>query len=116
VPDLHEFEVVATTNGGVTTIRPRGELDIDSAPAFRDAIVTAFAGARYVVVDLAQLTFLDSLGLGVLAAAQQRAAESGARFEIANPRDQARRLLELAGVDNVVPIPDDEPEESPPQP
>jgi anti-anti-sigma factor len=104
--DLQEFEIVATTDGAVTTIRPRGELDMDTAPELREAIVTAFAGSRYVVADLSDLTFLDSSGLAVLAVAHKRAAECGARFEIANPREQARKLMELTGVANVVPIRD----------
>jgi len=102
--DLQEFEIAATTDGAVTTISARGELDMASAPELREAIVTAFAGSRYVVADLSDLTFLDSSGLAVLAVAHKRAAEYGARFEIANPRQQARNLMELTGVANVVPI------------
>ena len=116
MPTLEEFEIGATTQGGVTIISPRGELDIATAPAFRDAIVTAFAGARYVVADLADLTFLDSSGLAVLAVAHKRADECGARFEIANPREQARSLMELTGVDNVVPVRDNGRKAPPAQP
>jgi anti-anti-sigma factor len=116
MPDLQAFEIGATTDGGITVISPRGELDMATSPAFRDAIVTAFAGARYVVADLGDLTFLDSSGLAVLAVAHKRAAECGARFEIANPREQARRLMELTGVDNVVPVRDNGCEASPAQP
>ncbi len=115
MPDLHDFEVVATTDGGVTTVSPRGELDMETAAALREAIVTSFAGARYVVVDLAQVPFLDSSGLAVFGVAHKRAAECGARFEIANPSDQARELLKLTGVDQLVPI-RDEHEELPLQP
>lgn len=107
MPDLQEFEIVATIEGGVTTVSPRGELDLATASTLQEAIVTAFAGSRYVVADLADLTVLDSSGLAVFAVANKRAAECGARFEIANPREQARDLLELTGVDNVVPRRDD---------
>jgi anti-sigma B factor antagonist len=116
MPDLEELEIVASTEGGVTIISPRGELDMATSPAFREAIVTAFAGARYVVADLADLAFLDSSGLAVLAVAHKRAAECGARFEIANPREQARNLMELTGVDNVVPVRDGDRAAPPAQP
>ena len=56
-----------TVTGSDTPIICAGEVDLASAPYLRDAIVAAIGtdeGA--VIVDLADVTFMDSTGVGVL--------------------------------------------------
>ena len=46
----------------------RGEIDLSTTPAFRDALLEATRCSARVIVDLTEVTFLDSFGIGVIAA------------------------------------------------
>jgi len=73
-----------------------GELDLASAPTLRAALHGQTDND--VVLDLRGVTFLDSTALGVIRAAARRAAGSGHRVMVRDPRPGPRRVLELTGV------------------
>ncbi len=75
----------------------RGELDLATVPVLEDALQRAERTHDLVVVDLRDLTFLDSTGLHVLISAEQRARRSSSRLVIVQGPPQVRRLLELTG-------------------
>lgn len=90
-------ETLRVEGGSVVSVR--GELDISSASAFKQALEGARAtDTCRVVVDLAGLSFIDSTGLRVLLAGKQRATAGGGDLRIRNARAEVRRLLEIAGV------------------
>ena len=98
-PRPGELTVETARVEGGSVVSVRGELDISSAPAFKQALEGSRASDTCtVVVDLAQLVFIDSTGLRVLLAAKQRAAAGGGDLSIRNARAEVRRLLEIAGV------------------
>jgi anti-sigma B factor antagonist len=99
VPRPGEFAIETVRVEGGSVVSVRGELDIASSPAFKQALEGARAtDACTVLVDLAGLQFIDSTGLRVLLAAKQRAAAGGGDLRIRNARAGVRRLLEIAGV------------------
>jgi stage II sporulation protein AA (anti-sigma F factor antagonist) len=76
-----------------------GELDLASSPALEEELDRVVAsGAKFVIVDLRDLEFMDSTGLSVLVKAHQRAEEQGKRFGLVNGSQQVQRLLTLTGV------------------
>jgi anti-sigma B factor antagonist len=75
----------------------RGELDLATVPVLEDALQGAEHSHDLVIVDLRDLTFLDSTGLHVLISAEQRARRFGTRLVIVQGPPQVRRLLELTG-------------------
>lgn len=67
-----------------TVLRPCGELDIATVAALRDAVVDTIAGGcADIVVDLTEVTFIDSSGLGVLVGATKRTLRAGGRLVVA---------------------------------
>jgi anti-sigma B factor antagonist len=76
-----------------------GELDLYNAEEVRSALLDACAEEPEVfVVDLEQVTFIDSTALGVLIEARSRmGARSG--FRLAAPGLETRRALEVSGLD-----------------
>jgi anti-sigma B factor antagonist len=78
-------------------IRLSGELDLATAAQFAARLNDALSAARLVVVDLRQLTFMDSTGLSVLVTAQHRARRSGRRLVLIRGPRQVDRLLKLIG-------------------
>jgi anti-sigma B factor antagonist len=82
-----------------TIVRVSGELDLVTAPAFADALRTANSE---IVVDFADLTFLDASGLGVLAQASERAKRDGNRLIVVNAGALAQRMFEVTGLDHLL--------------
>jgi anti-anti-sigma factor len=77
----------------------RGSLDIDTAPALRANLNRLVQRrAPHVVVDVAGLDFVDSMGIGVLITAHTRAAEQGGWVRLAAPSGFLRRLLDTLGL------------------
>jgi anti-sigma B factor antagonist len=81
-----------------------GRLDICSSHTLREKLaLAAVSGASRLVVDLSELRFIDSTGIGVLAMAARRLAlEAG--LAIVCPEGRVCRTLALAGLDRVAPI------------
>jgi len=76
-----------------------GELDIATAPAFREALLTLIAaGHARVVVDLDSVTFMDSTGLGVLASANKRMRSEGRELLVVCHRPEILRLFSITGL------------------
>jgi anti-sigma B factor antagonist len=98
------FGIEAATSGRHLVVAVRGDVDIATAPALRDALADAVKRSAAVVVDLADVPFLDSTGLGVLVAAANRARAGGRTLVIARPRQIVRNALRLVQVDTVIDV------------
>jgi anti-sigma B factor antagonist len=76
-----------------------GELDLVGAPLLQSEIEgAAVEAAPLVVLDLADLQFVDSSGLRVILSAHERARERGQGFALTRGSHQVQRLLSIAGV------------------
>lgn len=76
-----------------------GELDLSVTPLLADEIERAERGDRAtLVLDLSNLEFIDSAGLRVILAAQERARASEREFAVTTGTQQVQRLFEIAGV------------------
>jgi anti-sigma B factor antagonist len=62
------------------------------------------SGARYLLIDLSSVSFMDSSGMGSLAVALKRVQEAGGMLALCSLNGQARMLLEIAGMDQIFPI------------
>ncbi|MER7278245.1 STAS domain-containing protein [Dactylosporangium sp. NPDC000244] len=84
---------------GGTVLAVRGEVDVATAPALREAIVRAVDGrpAR-VVIDLAAVSFMDSSALGVLISGYKYAQGAGVAMVLASPGPGVYRLLRTSGM------------------
>ncbi|MGB8966936.1 MAG: STAS domain-containing protein [Candidatus Cybelea sp.] len=89
-----------TENGGETLVfKLRGSLDLATAPMVRAALSEATQeGSHELIVDLTQLEFLDSTGLGVLIGAHRRAAEGHGSFRLIVSDGPIARLLNISGL------------------
>ena len=77
----------------------RGELDLSGLDMVSAAVAAAVAaGARFVLVDLHHLTFLDMAGTGTLLRCRASAATAGVDMRITGARGAVRRVLDLVGV------------------
>ncbi|MET0419001.1 MAG: STAS domain-containing protein [Actinoplanes sp.] len=90
-------------DAGTATVALRGEVDILTVDQVRVVLGEALATKpQEIIVDLAELTFVDSTGLGALIFGFQRARDAGIRFRLANPTPGVRQILVLSGILEVV--------------
>lgn len=77
-----------------------GEVDVSNADELRRAIDAQLDGLEggELVVDLAEVSYIDSTGIGVLVGAAHRASDAGARLVVARPQKNVARVLGLLGV------------------
>ncbi len=104
------FSVQCETTAGVVVFRLRGELDMATAVDLRSRLAEELGkGPGAVAVDLTELSFVDSSGIGALLVASRRAQEAGCSFVLHSPGRAVRRALQLTGVDALLKIEDDPP-------
>jgi anti-sigma B factor antagonist len=93
---------------GVAVVTARGELDLGSAPHLRDvALGRLMAGDRLLVLDLSDVAFIDSIGLGTLVAILRRARALGGDVSVVVTLERVRRPFEVTGLDGVFAMHDD---------
>lgn len=84
-------------------VRVAGELDLYAAPQLENELETLVrAGARHVLVDLSDVLFLDSSGLGVLLGAARRLGKDA--FALTGLTRETRRVLEITGTDRLLTV------------
>ena len=87
--------------GGIITIT--GELDMLTGPALRSAMTEEIeAGAQRLVLDLSQVSFIDSVSLAAIVTAR-RGMREGGRVAVVIERDSYTMLIfEIGGLDSIV--------------
>ena len=96
------MDLATERQGGVLVVRvEERRLDAAIAIQFKDALRrTADAGANRVVLDLSDVEFLDSSGLGALVAAMKQLGP-GCPLDLAGPQPPVERVLRLTRMDSV---------------
>jgi anti-sigma B factor antagonist len=97
-----QVHVEVTACGDGLLVRVVGVVDALSLPTVSRELTDAQRGSGTVYVDLSDVTFMDSRGLGSLLAANERSREGAAPVRIYRPSDAVRRLLEVSGVTPVL--------------
>jgi anti-sigma B factor antagonist len=104
-------DISVSTGGRVTTARLAGEVDTYTVPEVRTAFdqLDVVADGK-VVVDLRDVTFMDSSGLGAVIGLYHRVTDAGARLQLVCGGVTLRlvRMMNLDQVIEVVEEPDDE--------
>lgn len=96
---MTELAVEQSDHGEITVLALSGELDLGTVPGLRERLLEAVRTHRSVVLDMAELSFLDSTGLGLLVSAVKRLAARQGTLVVAAPSVPVRRLLEMSGLD-----------------
>jgi anti-sigma B factor antagonist len=85
---------------GTVAIEIRGEIDVEHADQLRTTLISTATHVRPVriVVDMLHVTFVDSSGIGALAAGQNAARTVGIGFAVSNPAPFVRQQLRMMGL------------------
>jgi anti-sigma B factor antagonist len=99
------LEIRTLETGERTVIDIGGEIDVHTCSELESAVREAYgAGATGVVLDVADVAFIDSSGLRSLIALQREAGERGGSLELRSASRPVVRLLEVTGLSGMFPI------------
>ncbi|MCU1429485.1 MAG: putative anti-sigma factor antagonist [Actinomycetia bacterium] len=101
MPDIAEPLLVVTVEreGRSAIVRIEGEVEFATAPRLRATLLDlAHQGALPVILDLSEVSFLDSAGISLLIQAKKRLANGGSDLVLRAPQRNVRRVLEISGV------------------
>lgn len=97
------MNLITTTQAGVGVIVVSGRCTASGAPALRNAVTDLVAaGTARVVVDLGNVEFIDSSGLGALIGGLKTTRVAGGDLRIAAAPDSVQTVLRLTNLDRVL--------------
>jgi anti-sigma B factor antagonist len=100
-----DLSVTTRESAGRTVVAVAGEVDVYTAPTLDDRLTSLVdAGDVRVVVDLTDVEFLDSTGLGVLVKALKRTREKEGSLDLVVASDRILKVFRITGLDTVIPI------------
>ena len=101
--DKPQFRVeYETPADDVGVVMLEGEVDIYSAPEFKEVLVGGIeGGAKRVIVDLSKVTFIDSTALGVLVSGAKRVRPRNGNLDIVCTDENIIRIFEITGLDRI---------------
>ena len=91
------FDISISQHDGLSVVRMSGELDLASSDRLTELL--AELSDQTVVVDLSELTFIDSSGIAALVAAKDRLRTAGRELVLTRPQPNVDRVLEITGLE-----------------
>jgi stage II sporulation protein AA (anti-sigma F factor antagonist) len=100
------MEHTIMSENGVMTVFLRGEMDHHNASPLREQIDAAitFENPAVLKLDLSQIAFCDSSGLGFIMGRYRRMESAGGSLTLVNPSAPTMKILRLAGVDSLIKV------------
>ncbi|HWQ78886.1 MAG TPA: STAS domain-containing protein [Anaerovoracaceae bacterium] len=84
-------------------LKAKGEVDISTAPELREYLDGAYKEKKAdILLDLDDLTYIDSTGLGVIIGAFGRMQKNDNRITLINPKDNIKKLLSVTSLDRIL--------------
>ncbi|HSE71771.1 MAG TPA: STAS domain-containing protein [Nocardioidaceae bacterium] len=100
-----ELEIEVIRQDGHAVVVPRGDVDLATNGRLREAIDELVVGGEvHLVVDLDEVSFLDSTGLGALIGARRKTHAFKGSFALVCTKDQVMKLFTITGLDKVFAI------------
>lgn len=84
-----------------------GDVDLHTAPVLRAEALTAVGhGASHLVLDMAQVDFVDSTGLSTLIVLLHATQEAGGSLRVARVPERLLRMVTMTGISELLPVHD----------
>jgi anti-sigma B factor antagonist len=100
-----ELSVTSRQEGARTVISVGGEIDVYTAPSLRERLNELVASGHYdLVVDMEQVEFLDSTGLGVLVGGLKRVRSYDGTLSLVCSQEKILKVFRITGLTKVFPI------------
>ena len=100
---MSDFEVESEEFETHSVLRPRGDIDVYSVGQFREAL-SGLAEIPRLLIDLSEVPFMDSAGLGALIGGIRRNRDHEGEIVVVCDKPALTRLLHTTGFDRIVPV------------
>ncbi|MGV9625437.1 STAS domain-containing protein [Streptomyces sp. NPDC003487] len=94
----------ASSTGGIQVLTLAGEIDHDTGATLRQALDLAGGLRPRVVVDMRQVTFMDSTGINILITAHRALTQAGGWLRLADVEHSVMRTMQIVGIDALIDI------------
>ena len=102
---MPEFTIGETTRDEGVALDLAGDLDMSATFALEPVLDRVLAAnPRELVLDLGDVGFVDSSGLGLLIATHERATRADVDMAITGAGPEIQRVFRIAGLDDVLPV------------
>jgi anti-sigma B factor antagonist len=91
------LRIESTEDGEALVVALVGEFDLASAQLVGEELARAEESYSVVILDLSQVTFMDSTGLHVVLCVDERMRAAGSTLRVVPGSPQVQRLFELTG-------------------
>lgn len=103
--DTDTIEIKVESRGGVTIVRPKGDVDLQRSPILRDQLKTVSEKRpSRLIVDLSDVSYMDSSGVATLVEAMQLARRGKYPLVLCSLQDRVKSIFEIARLDTVFQI------------
>lgn len=100
-----DLSLANRTEGDKTVVSVGGEIDVYTAPKLREQIVALVEEGHYhLVVDMEDVEFLDSTGLGVLVGGLKRVRAHDGSLRLVCTQERILKIFRITGLTKVFPI------------
>ncbi|GAA0431683.1 anti-sigma factor antagonist RsbV [Lentibacillus halophilus] len=100
-----DLTIDVTDADNQSTVWLSGEIDAYTAPQLKEALVPLTTSEGHqVIVDLEDVGYMDSTGLGIFISALKSAKEHNSSIRLKNLQDRVLRLFQITGLDDIFTI------------
>jgi anti-sigma B factor antagonist len=100
-----ELDITTEHNQDFCVLTLSGEVDVYTAPRLKETLIEEVAsGCVKIIVDLDDVGFIDSSGLGVLVGGLRRVKEHDGAIRLVCTRENILKIFRITGLDKVFPI------------
>lgn len=94
-----------TETKGALIVHLKGELDQHSAVRLRcDLDRKIFEGVNHLILDLSELDFMDSSGIGIIVGRYKNLSALGGKISVIGAKTYVDKILRLAAIDRIIPM------------
>ena len=101
VSRAQELKLETEKQTSETTVRATGRITTGTSPALENTLRNLMASGKRIVLDLTNVDFIDSAGLGSLVSIYLHASRTGCELKIANPKQRIKDLFIRSGLASV---------------
>lgn len=98
------MNITQEKSDGQMLVHMEGRFDFGARKTFKDAMDQAIKDEMPIVLDLAQVSFVDSSALGLLVISHQNLKSKKIPLCLVNPQVYVRQVLDLANIGKMIPI------------
>ncbi|WP_086171733.1 STAS domain-containing protein [Streptomyces pharetrae] len=97
-----QLSAAVTATDGIRVVTLAGEIDHDTGDTLRHALDATGESCPRIVIDMGQVTFMDSSGINILIAAHRALSEAGGWLRLAAPARNVMRTIHIVGIDALI--------------